>query len=175
MNVGPEKGLVLKQHVQKRQPKVAVEVGTYCGYSAILIASNLPAFSHLFCIEKDALNASIARSIIEFAGLSHKVTVIIGTVESRLTQLRSRYNIETIDLLFLDHFKDAYVSDLKLLEAAAMIKKGTVVVADNVIYPGAPKYLEYVRNNPHYESIFYEGHLEYSQTIRDGVEVSVRL
>ena len=32
----------------------------------------------------------------------------------------------------------------KLMEAAGLVGDGTVIVADNVIYPGAPDFLEYV-------------------------------
>lgn len=36
--LGQKKGAILQQLVQQRQPKLAVEVGTMAGYSAILIA-----------------------------------------------------------------------------------------------------------------------------------------
>lgn len=139
------------------------------------MASNLPPTSHLYCIEIDPLNAAIATKIIEFAGLASRVTVIVGTIESKLSALQSRYRINTIDVLFLDHFKDAYLPDLKLIERSGLLKKGSVIVADNILYPGAPAYADYVRNSPQYESTFYEGFLEYSDKIKDGVEVSVRL
>ena len=37
----------------------------------------------------------------------------------------------------MDHFKECYEPDLKAMEALGLIRKGTVVVADNVVYPGA--------------------------------------
>jgi len=42
------------------------------------------------------------------------------------------------DLIFIDHIKNAYLSDLKLLESNGGVKAQTVVVGDNIIYPGAP-------------------------------------
>lgn len=175
MNIGEKKGQVLVQEIKKKQPKIVVEVGTYMGYSAILIASNLPLDSHLYCIEIDPLNAAIATKIIEFAGLSNRITVIVGTISSKLALLQSRYRIKTIDLLFLDHCKTAYLSDFKLIERGGLIKTSSVIVADNILYPGVPDYVEYIRNNKQYDSTFYKGYLEYSDTIKDGVEVSVRL
>lgn len=50
---------------------------------------------------------------------------------------------------------------------------GAYIVADNVIYPGAPDYLKYVRNAPQFTSTHHESHLEYSSSIIDGIEVSV--
>jgi hypothetical protein len=52
----------------------------------------------------------------------------------------------TIDFLFIDHDKDAYLSDLIKLESRGMIRVGTRVVADNVIFANIDDYLSYVRN-----------------------------
>ncbi len=46
------------------------------------------------------------------------------------------------------------------------------MVADNVIVPGAPDYLEYVRAAPHYRSRFVPGLIEYQSAIKDGIEIS---
>jgi len=175
MNIGDKKGKVLKDEVLKCQPKVVVEIGGYCGYSAILIASSLPEGSHLYTIEKNPLFAAIATKLIEFAGLSSKVTVLIGTVETRLPTLMNRYKVAKIDLLFIDHRKELYVPDFEKVEQSGLIQSGSVVVADNILFPGCPEYAAYIRNNPNYTSTFFEGFLEYSEVVRDGVEVSVRL
>ncbi|KAL9025644.1 MAG: hypothetical protein Q9180_007628 [Flavoplaca navasiana] len=49
--------------------------------------------------------------------------------------------------MFLDHYKPAYTSDLKLCEHLNLVTPGTVLAADNVIKPGNPPYLEYVRSS----------------------------
>jgi catechol O-methyltransferase len=49
--------------------------------------------------------------------------------------------------MFLDHYKPAYTTDLKLCEELGLVIPGTVLAADNVIKPGNPPYLEYVRAN----------------------------
>lgn len=42
------------------------------------------------------------------------------------------------DFVFLDHCKECYLPDLQSLERLGLIQRGTTVMADNVIYPGAP-------------------------------------
>jgi len=42
------------------------------------------------------------------------------------------------DFVFLDHCKECYLPDLQSLEQLGLIRRGTTVMADNVIYPGAP-------------------------------------
>ena len=43
INVGDEKGALLDAAVQRANPKLALELGTYCGYSALRIARTAPA------------------------------------------------------------------------------------------------------------------------------------
>ena len=41
MNVGPEKGLILKELINKHEPKRVLELGAFIGYSAVLIAMTI--------------------------------------------------------------------------------------------------------------------------------------
>jgi catechol O-methyltransferase len=61
-----------------------------------------------------------------------------------------------------------------MLEAVGLIKSGTMIVADNVITPGAPDYLNYIQNNPNYKTKTYESTIEYREDVRDGVEITIR-
>ncbi len=42
--------------------------------------------------------------------------------------------------MFIDHAKDAYLPDLQRLVDGQFLRPGSVVVADNVRFPGAPEY-----------------------------------
>jgi len=61
-----------------------------------------------------------------------------------------------------------------MLEEVGLIKSGTVIVADNVVIPGAPDYLEYIRNNPNYTTTLHEENLQYNENLVDGIEISIR-
>jgi hypothetical protein len=52
---------------------------------------------------------------------------------------------EYIQFLMIDHDKDSYLKDLQILEKSGLIRRGTVVVADNVIFAGIDEYVDYVR------------------------------
>jgi catechol O-methyltransferase len=125
-------------------------------------------------IEANSESAEIARSIHNFAGVANRITIVNEYTENAIPRLKQLFDIDAFDLIFIDHYKDAYLRDVKLLETHGLIKSGTVLVADNVIFPGAPTYLEYIRNNPNYTTTFHETLLEYNHDIRDGVEVSIR-
>ena len=71
MNIGKEKSSLLDGAVQRIDPRVALELGTYCGYSAIRIASKMTKpDSKVVSIEINPQNCSIAREIIDDAGVT---------------------------------------------------------------------------------------------------------
>ncbi len=144
------------------------------GYSSLRIVSQLSPDALFITIEADSYSAEIARSIHEYAGVADRIKIINGYTQNVIPHLTKAYNIDSFDLIFIDHYKDVYVRDFKILEQVGLIKSGTMIVADNVINPGAPDYLEYVRNNPNYTTTFHEGTLEYREDVKDGIEISIR-
>jgi catechol O-methyltransferase len=151
-----------------------LELGGYCGYSAVRIASQLGTDAKLISVDPSEYANNIARQLVEHAGLTHKVEFVVQTSTVAIPAIKTRFGIEKLDLIFIDHIKDMYLTDLKLMETSGVIASGTVLVADNVIYPGAPDYLEYVRSSPLYTSVYHDSLLEYTHDQRDGVEVSIR-
>ncbi len=72
--------------------------------------------------------------------------VVIGEAADSVKKLSSVGRLEKIDVLVLDHWEDCYIADLKVCEDLKLLKKGSIVFADNVLFPGAPEYLEYIEN-----------------------------
>lgn len=71
MNIGDDKGPILDRAVEKYNPRVVLEIGTYCGYSAVRIASQMhKEGSKLLAFEMNAENCNIARQIIEHSGIT---------------------------------------------------------------------------------------------------------
>ncbi|HWN92777.1 MAG TPA: hypothetical protein VNQ15_15255 [Verrucomicrobiae bacterium] len=48
--IGKEKGRVIKRLLARHKPTRGIEVGSLFGYSAILIAANMPRGGHLTCV-----------------------------------------------------------------------------------------------------------------------------
>ncbi|CAF1579510.1 unnamed protein product, partial [Didymodactylos carnosus] len=174
MHVGEVKGEILEKQVKNQRPKTVLELGTYYGYSALRIASHLPKDALFITVEISKEAAKIAYEILKQAGISDRVHIVVGSTESVIPQIKDYHSISSFDFIFIDHSKDVYLRDLKLLERHNLIASGTMIVADNVIFPGAPDYLEYIRNNPKYSSKIYDVVLEFPARVPDGVEVSVR-
>lgn len=169
MSVGPEKGPLLSEMIG-RIPKGArvLELGAYCGYSAIMICQRLAPPGALVSVEVSPANAAAARDNIAAAGFAERVDVRVGSSSEEIPKLQGPF-----DLVFLDHWKDLYKTDLELLEQHGMLRPGSIVVADNTGDLFSPEtYLTYVRTCGRYDSESREAHIEYSQ-LPDAVEISV--
>jgi len=158
MHVGYEKAPILEQFLKEcteaavdtKSCLTLVEVGTYCGYSSILIANSMnqsaPDKFHIYSFEVVEQNAKVAREMIRLSGLEERIDVLIldPTQETLSDLLRRSMSTEGIDFLFLDHSKSMYLDDLQQLERTGFIQKGCFVAADNVIFAQIDDYRTYI-------------------------------
>ncbi|KAJ3578204.1 hypothetical protein NPX13_g2364 [Xylaria arbuscula] len=149
MNIGEYKSKTVVDLIKARKPQVMVELGGYVGYSAIAFAEALreAGGSVYYSLEKSTEFGKIITDLADVAGLSDVIKVVVGSSSDSLNRLHADGTLTEIDLLFLDHYKPLYTDDLKICEELGLIKVGTVLAADNVIKPGNPPYLEYVRSS----------------------------
>ena len=171
MNVGPEKGEILRDRLVKSKPNNVIELGTFIGYSAVLISSTIGEKSKLTSIDSDSHSIEIAKELINFAGLDDKVNLMHGSAEEIIPELN--FNA---DFVFIDHAKKKYLSDLKLLETEEIILKNCTVFADNVgiFKDEMAEYFDHVRNSGKYQSQNFSSKLEYRNNIYDAVEISIK-
>lgn len=149
MNVGDDKGKIVSDLIADVKPETMVELGGYVGYSAILFgdAVRKAGGKRYFSLERNPEFAAVIMSLADLAGLSDIVKVVVGSCTDTIKRLHQNGVLKQIDLMFLDHYKPAYTTDLKLCEHLRLISPGTVLAADNVIKPGNPPYLKYVRSS----------------------------
>jgi len=131
------RGDALDAAISKAQPELVLELGTYCGYSAVRIGRLLSPGAKLVSVEIEPLFAAIASKVVEHAGLSDKVKVEIGSVKERLPSIRKKYGERPVDTLMLDHDLPSWLPDVRLLEETGALTKNTVVLCDWNLYPGA--------------------------------------
>ena len=149
MNIGEDKGQIVTDLIAKVKPQVMVELGGYIGYSCVLFGNAVrkAGGQRYFSLERNPEFAAIIASLVDLAGLGDIVKVVVGSSETSIRRLYAAKTLQHIDLIFLDHYKPAYITDLKLCEELGLVGPGTVMAADNVITPGNPPYLEYVRSS----------------------------
>ena len=153
----------------QHKPKVLVEMGVYVGvsrsqkmmhpdadrqqqYSAVAWGAMLKEINagseqdcKVYACELDPVFARIARDFVDLAGLEDIVKVVVGPAAESVERLKDEGSLSSLDVLFLDHWQDAYLPDLKTCERLGIFRTGSIVIADNTDWPGAPDYLSYVR------------------------------
>ena len=188
-SIGPIKGEIIEDIINKYKPKKILEIGTLHGYSAILMANFLLSMNNnnnnsyednkdnkkeiiVTCLEIDQQFANIAEKNIEKAGLSDRIEVITGDALKIIPTLKNDY---IFDLVFIDAVKNHYLKYLKLVEDNGLLNNKSVVIADNVlIYENEMKdYLYYVRNSGRYNSYTTNTTLEFTKNVKDALEVSI--
>lgn len=173
MNVGDEKGALLDAAVRRADARLALELGTYCGYGAMRIARAAPN-AKVYSVEFAAANAKIARRIWAHAGLADRITCVVGTIGDggkTLDELASAHGFTAgaLDVLFIDHDKSAYLADLHSIVDRGWLHTGSIVVADNVRIPGAPKYRAYMdeQQGKLWNTREHTTHVEYQTLLSD--------
>jgi catechol O-methyltransferase len=174
INIGDEKGMILDAAIRRIKPRQLLELGTYCGYSALRAARMMPEGARLVSIEFNAENAAIARRIWDHAGIGEELTVLVGTLGDRgatAAALESEHAIKSgsLDFVFIDHDKSAYLPDLELILDRGWLHPGSIVVADNVRRPGAPDYRKFMRTEEgrSWRTTEHDTHVEYQSLLKD--------
>ena len=99
---------------------------------------------------------------LTYPSLSLSLSLSLWRVSCRIPDLKER--MEVASFVFLDHCKPCYLPDLQAMEDTGLIGKGTTVVADNVLYPGAPDFLKWVDTSVgRYKTDLIPADFEYDQ------------
>ncbi len=155
MTIGPDRSKPILDEIRSARPAVMGELGGYIGYSAILFGSEVrnAGGRKYLSFEYDPEYASIAKWIVDLAGLGDFVQIIVGNSADGLVKLAGDSERKTVfDVLFIDHWEEVYLSDLLICEDHDLIKKGSVVVADNAGNGEADGYVRWVEEGGKYIS-----------------------
>ena len=127
----PETAALLKNIALVKRPEKVLEVGCAIGYSSILLSSALAPGGSIKTLELDSEMVSTARANIARAGLDGVIEVIEADARDYLPYIEEDGQF---DLIFLDGPKAHYVYMLD--ECVRLMKRGGILIADNVLYKG---------------------------------------
>ncbi|XP_055479063.1 transmembrane O-methyltransferase [Psammomys obesus] len=169
-HMGPVKGQLVMRLVEEKAPACVLELGAYCGYSTLFIARALPPGSRLLTVERDPRTAAVAEKLIRLAGFHEQmVELIAGSSEEVIPRLSAQHQLNRADLVLLAHRRRDYLRDLQLLEAHALLPHGATVLADHVLFPGAPRFLQYTKSCGRYRCRLHHTSLPDFPAIKDGI------
>ncbi|MEE2768334.1 MAG: class I SAM-dependent methyltransferase [Actinomycetota bacterium] len=131
MQVAPDQGAFLSFLVNAVQPRFAVEVGTFTGYSSLAIARALPDGGRLLCCDVSEEWTAVARRHWEAAGVDDRIDLVIGPAVDTLAGLP----VETqVDFAFIDADKGGYLDYYEAL-VPRLTPHGLIAI-DNVLWSG---------------------------------------
>ncbi|RAK88663.1 hypothetical protein BO79DRAFT_287674 [Aspergillus costaricaensis CBS 115574] len=145
MTIGTERSKPIVDLIHECEPQIMAELGGYIGYSAILFGNEVrrAGGTQYLSLESNTQYASIAKELVQLAGLGDFVRILVGPSSESLVRL-SEAGYKKVDILFMDHAERLYLSDLKLAEELRLVESGAFVVADNVESYLAKEYVRWV-------------------------------
>ncbi len=127
---GHAQGALLTMLARLTAPRLALEVGTFTGYSAIALAMGMTTEGAvLHTVEIDDEREDFIRSYISRAKLSDRIVLHIGDVRNVVDQIVGQF-----DLMFVDGDKREYPAYYNLL--LPRLRHGGLLLVDNVLWDG---------------------------------------
>jgi caffeoyl-CoA O-methyltransferase len=127
--VGPLVGRFFYQLVLLTKPKRILELGSGYGYSAYWLAKALPRSGKIICTESSEQNAKLARKFLGRGGVADKVEFRVGDAVEIIDQVKGKF-----DMILCDIEKHQYPQVFR--KAVPRMKKGGLLIADNVLWSG---------------------------------------
>lgn len=140
---GAVQGQFMRMMVQMTGARRILELGTFTGYSAICLASALPADGHLDTLELNDELEDLIMEGFERAGLSERISLHIGDCKQTLERFRSEMGLgskgaadaeKLYDIVYMDANKREYCEYYDLV--FDMVRPGGLILADNVLWDG---------------------------------------
>lgn len=130
MMVGRIEGAFLRMLVRLVRARRVVEVGTFTGYSALMMAEGLPEGGELVTCEIDEKHATIARSFFARSPHGGKIQLRFGPAMDTLRSMPAG----SAQMMFIDADKQGYPGYYE--EGLRILEPGGLLVADNVLWSG---------------------------------------
>lgn len=135
MQISPEQGQFMALLVRLIGAERIVEVGTYTGYSALCMASALPASGRLVACDVNAEWTAVARRYWAEAGVANRIDLKLAPALDTLDDLIADGEAGRFDFGFIDADKENYQGYFE--RVLALLRPGGLVAVDNVLWGGS--------------------------------------
>jgi len=129
MLTGPIEGSLLKMLIQISGAKLALEIGTFTGYSGLKIAEGLPEDGKLITCDFNEEFTNIAKQFWAKSPHGKKIDLRLGRALETIQTLE-----DEIDFVFIDADKENYTNYWKA--CLPKLRTGGLIVTDNVLWSG---------------------------------------
>jgi caffeoyl-CoA O-methyltransferase len=134
MQISPEQGQFMALLVELMGARRTLEVGTFTGYSALVVALALPADGRVVACDVSEEWTRVARRYWEEAGVAHMIGLRLGPAVGTLEELLGEGRREDFDFAFIDADKLNYDAYYEL--ALELVRPGGLIAIDNTLWSG---------------------------------------
>ena len=134
MQISPEQGQFMALLVELMGARRTIEVGTFTGYSALVVAMALPAQGRVVACDVSEEWTAIGRRHWAEAGVAHKIDLRLGPAAKTLDAMIEAGESALYDFAFIDANKEDY--DAYYERCLVLLRQGGIVAIDNVLWNG---------------------------------------
>ncbi|WP_455211624.1 class I SAM-dependent methyltransferase [Kaarinaea lacus] len=134
MQISPDQGQFLGLLVKLVNARRAIEVGTFTGYSALVVAQALPEDGVVVACDISEKWTNIGKRYWQQAGVAHKIDLRLAPAAETLSYLVDDGQSGSYDFAFIDADKENQLHYYEL--CIQLIRPGGLIAIDNVLWGG---------------------------------------
>jgi len=135
MQIGPDQAAFFAVLVRAIGATRALEIGTFTGYSALAVASALPAEGRLVCCDVSDEWTQVGRRYWREAGVEDKIDLRLAPANDTLDALLRESGPDSFDFAFVDADKPGY--DGYYERCLTLVRPNGLIAFDNTLWSGA--------------------------------------
>ncbi|MCO5549776.1 hypothetical protein L7F22_003249 [Adiantum nelumboides] len=137
-SAGSYEGNFIAMIAKSIKAKRVLEVGMFTGTTTLAIADVLPKQGgKIIALELDDYLRQLANPFFEKAGVKERIEVRIGKAMDSIQKMIKEKE-DSFDLIFIDADKGAYQQYYDVIMDNGLLRKGGVLLVDNVLYKASP-------------------------------------
>jgi len=132
MQISPEQGQFMALLLRTIGARRCIELGTYTGYSSLVMALALPPGGRLITCDVSAEFTRVAREFWREAGVADRVELKLQPALKTLDELAHGEGQERFDFAFVDADKPNYIAYYEKL--LGLVRPGGLIAVDNTLF-----------------------------------------
>ena len=134
MQISPEQGSFLSFLIGLINAKITLDIGVFTGYSALVVALELPQDGYVTACDTSEEWTDIAQKYWRMAKVEDKINLHIAPAMETLDKLLADGYQEKYDFSFIDADKINYQHYFE--RSLSLVRKGGLIAIDNVLWGG---------------------------------------
>jgi caffeoyl-CoA O-methyltransferase len=134
MQSAPEQGQLMALLIKLMGARKALEIGVYTGYSALCVASALPADGRLVACDINVNWTAVAQRYWKEAGVDDRIELRLAPALDTLDTLIAAGESSSFDFAFIDADKENYTAYYE--RSLTLLRPGGLIAVDNTLWSG---------------------------------------